>query len=166
MKKIILTMILVFCLCSYGFTQEHMEFMGIPITGNITTFINKLQAKGFKVTSEPYAFDKGDVRASLEGPFWMYSNCHIVVQALQGVVSSCWVNTPTASDFGALKRSLSEKYGTPEQKSNDKYEWLIKNGSVSICRIDGVYAYYEEKYYPEHIVVTYKDYGVIQNNDL
>lgn len=46
MKKLIFTLIL----CSFaiaGFAQEHLSFKGIPIEGSMTSFCQKLKAKGF-----------------------------------------------------------------------------------------------------------------------
>ena len=49
MKKILLILCL---LCSFVVNAKHMEFMGIPIDGTITTFQKKLSAKGWKISSE------------------------------------------------------------------------------------------------------------------
>lgn len=46
MKKLIFALVLAcFTLC--GFAQEHLSFKGIPIEGSMTTFCQKLKAKGF-----------------------------------------------------------------------------------------------------------------------
>lgn len=45
MKKIIVTLMLsLFCVMVQG--QAHMKFMGIPLTGNVDLFTQKLKAKG------------------------------------------------------------------------------------------------------------------------
>ncbi len=45
MKKILVTLMLsLFCLMVQG--QAHMKFMGIPLTGNVDLFTQKLKAKG------------------------------------------------------------------------------------------------------------------------
>ena len=52
MKKLILTLIIIltgtFCVQA----QEHLKFMGIPLTGNINSFQTKLKAKGFEVDKQ------------------------------------------------------------------------------------------------------------------
>ena len=45
MKKIVVTLMLsLFCLMVQG--QAHMKFMGIPLTGHVDLFTQKLKAKG------------------------------------------------------------------------------------------------------------------------
>lgn len=47
MKKFFLTFVIFFvALCS--FAQEHLSFKGIPITGTMTSFCQKLAAKGLR----------------------------------------------------------------------------------------------------------------------
>lgn len=46
MKKYILSLVLC-CFALVGFAQEHLSFKGIPITGSMTSFCQKLKAKGF-----------------------------------------------------------------------------------------------------------------------
>lgn len=46
MKKFLFTLILAF-ISLYGFSQEHLSFKGIPIEGSMTSFCQKLKAKGF-----------------------------------------------------------------------------------------------------------------------
>lgn len=49
MKKLIFTLIVILTstLCSQA--EEHLKFMGIPLTGNINSFQTKLEAKGCKI---------------------------------------------------------------------------------------------------------------------
>lgn len=61
MKKLLISLVLCcFALCV--FSQEHLSFKGIPITGSITTFCQKLKAKGFVQQSSEADFRlfKGD----------------------------------------------------------------------------------------------------------
>lgn len=46
MKKFIFTLVLT-CFAICGFAQEHLSFKGIPIEGSMTSFCQKLKAKGF-----------------------------------------------------------------------------------------------------------------------
>lgn len=46
MKKFILSLVFC-CFALFGFAQEHLSFKGIPITGSMTSFCQKLRAKGF-----------------------------------------------------------------------------------------------------------------------
>lgn len=46
MKKILILLFLC-CFAICGLAQEHLSFKGIPITGSMTSFCQKLKAKGF-----------------------------------------------------------------------------------------------------------------------
>lgn len=46
MKNLLVSLILC-CFAICGYAQEHLSFKGIPITGSLTSFSEKLKAKGF-----------------------------------------------------------------------------------------------------------------------
>lgn len=48
MKKILIALLFIAFTIS-GYSQEHLEFMGMPITGSLKSFSGKLQEKGFKL---------------------------------------------------------------------------------------------------------------------
>ncbi len=48
MKKLLLLVIVCIVSLTIQAQTEHLKFMGIPLTGNIITFQNKLKAKGIK----------------------------------------------------------------------------------------------------------------------
>ena len=50
MKKVVL--LLLVAICSFAVQAKHLEFMGIPITGSITSFQSKLIAKGCSVAKD------------------------------------------------------------------------------------------------------------------
>ena len=52
MKKLILTLIIILTGTCCVQAQEHLKFMGIPLTGNINSFQTKLKAKGFEVDKQ------------------------------------------------------------------------------------------------------------------
>lgn len=52
MKKLILTLIIILTGAFCVQAQEHLKFMGIPLTGNINSFQTKLKAKGFEVDKQ------------------------------------------------------------------------------------------------------------------
>lgn len=47
MKKVITIIFCLFISITLN-AQEHLEFMGVPMKGNITEFMKKLKRKGFK----------------------------------------------------------------------------------------------------------------------
>ena len=59
MKKVILTVIMTFCLSFIGFSQNTITFKGIPVTGSIDNFCKSLEQKGFEkmeLTDNPYLY--------------------------------------------------------------------------------------------------------------
>ena len=114
MKRFLLLMLC--CIFSLSVSaQERQTFMGIPIDGSLTSFIDKLQAKGFTVS-----FADDDI-AGLEGPFsgstrtvWVYatpqtSKVYCVIVQLR--TSKSW--SSLKSTYSEFKQMLTNKYGEP-----------------------------------------------------
>lgn len=49
MKKLIFTLVVILTTVLCAQAEDHLKFMGIPLTGNINSFQTKLEAKGCKV---------------------------------------------------------------------------------------------------------------------
>lgn len=124
MKKILITL----CIIMLSFAmraQEHMTFMGIPIDGKISAFVQKLEDKGFT-----YIRTREDGVACLTGSFAGKRDCRIlVVSSIRSLtVWKVVVSFPSKSSWGSVKdeyqtvKSLySRKYGEPE----DVFEFFI-----------------------------------------
>ena len=127
MKKILLT------ICSVLFAmlaqcQEHMTFKGIPMDCNLTSFVSKLESKGY---IKEVIQDNGAV---LSGNFAGKDDCTILVvcTASSKLVWKIAVQFPERvswnslkNEYNSLKESYIEKYGTPisfEFFSNPYYE--------------------------------------------
>ena len=112
MKKIInILLCMLFALTSC--TNSHMEFMGIPIDGEVENFVMKMKQKGFKYKSE------GGSPAIVEGKFAGY-DCAVGIMASKQVVSDIFVVFPNedswnllSSNYYNIKDMLTQKYGTP-----------------------------------------------------
>lgn len=107
--------------------QEHLTFKNIPIEGNMSNFITKMKAAGFKLN------EMKDVGAIMTGPFVGY-DCTLailcsrssktvwkVVAHLPSQVS--W--TSTRSQYDDFKERYTKKYGAPTQSFEfflDPYE--------------------------------------------
>lgn len=116
--------------------MTHLNFMGVPITGTIESFVAELEKKGLK-----YQMMYNDV-AALKGDFAGYKDCNIYVQSVEGqeVVYSVGVTFPESSNWSQLnsnynfiKSMLIEKYGSPSecievfqsriQPNDDQMKW-------------------------------------------
>lgn len=122
MKKILITL----CIIMLSFAmraQEHMTFMGIPIDGKISTFVQKLEDKGFTYVNTGYGV------TFLTGSFAGNRDCIILVfSSIKSLtVWKIFVVFPSKSSWESLKneyqtmKSLySRKYGEP-----NIYEFFI-----------------------------------------
>ena len=117
MKKYLLSIIFAF-ICTMAFAQtEHMKFKGLPMTGPLMSFVEKLKAKGYNYIG------KKDGVAYLTGEFASVKKCIIGVATFEGKdqVNTVVVVFPQkklwndiASDYYGLKELLTEKYGEPD----------------------------------------------------
>ena len=101
-------------------SNNHLTFMGIPITGTVENFAQKLGAKGFKKV-----FSNKDA-VVFEGKFAGYSGCKIYVFKVPnrnivygvGVVfpkKSSWANLE--EEYNKFKDMLTNKCGKPASHS-------------------------------------------------
>ena len=100
--------------------NNHLTFKGIPITGTLESFAQKMEAKGFRKTYS----DKSFIR--LEGEFAGYSDCEIYVYEApnRNIVYKVVVFFPKESswvylekEYNHFKGVLTNKYGEPTSHS-------------------------------------------------
>ena len=101
-------------------SNNHLTFKGIPITGTVENFVEKLVAKGFK---KIYSYK---TYVELEGEFAGYSDCKITVFKIlnRNIVRKVVVSFPTVSswtrlekEYNQFKDMLTHKYGEPTSHS-------------------------------------------------
>ena len=94
--------------------NNHLTFKGIPITGTLESFAQKMEAKGFKRIPSDKRW------AAFEGEFAGYSECKIYVYKIpnQNIVHKVVVFFPKKSswarleeEYNRLKGMLTNKYG-------------------------------------------------------
>ena len=116
MKKILLTLWTVL-IVTFAQAQEHMTFKDISMDCDLTTFVSKLEAKGY---TTDLIQDNG---AALSGDFAGKKDCTILVvcTANSKLVWKVGVKFPERtswsslkSEYKSLKESYSKKYGIPE----------------------------------------------------
>ncbi len=114
-KYLILFLLCILSVCVYG--QEHLSFKGIPITGSMTTFCQKLKAKGFvQVGSEGnIRLFKGDFtgRQATVGAVAADNGQDVFTVAVFFDESDSW-NT-LVNTYEHYKDLYIEKYGKPTQ---------------------------------------------------
>ena len=156
MKKLIIAIMLLAGLTSSAQTS-HLTFKGVPIDGNLNTFVSKLKQKGFTVLQS----EKGT--AMLKGDFASYKNCMVgVFEHESGIVNRVAVMFPDKDtwarlygDYSNLKEMLTEKYGKPtsveefqetsyNMNDNDRMhevrmdrcqyvsDWITDNGTIEL----------------------------------
>ena len=94
--------------------NNHLTFKGIPITGTLESFAQKMEAKGFRKTYSDKSF------IGLEGEFAGYSECNIYVFKVpnRNIVHEVVVRFPKESSWANLEKEyykfkdmLTNKYG-------------------------------------------------------
>ncbi|MDR0510837.1 MAG: hypothetical protein LBH06_07085 [Rikenellaceae bacterium] len=96
---------------------KHLEFMGIPIDGNVNSFVAKLQAKGLKFVKweEGSAIMSGDFIGRkcfmVVFPTPKSKTTHSVIVIVQG--AKVW--SSLKSQYDNLVRLYTDKYGEPDE---------------------------------------------------
>ena len=114
--------------------SDHMTFKGIPMSGSLTEFAQKLSQKGFTLVQT------NDVSAVLTGDFAGFKDCQIVLIATKetktiytiGVLlpsSTSWSLLET--NYNALKAMLTQKYGSPKNVV-EKFQGISSGASNDI----------------------------------
>ncbi|WP_454893417.1 hypothetical protein [Alloprevotella tannerae] len=97
--------------------SDHMTFKGIPMSGSLTEFAQKLSQKGLTLVQT------NDDNAKLTGDFAGYKDCQILLFATKETKtiytvsvlmprSTSWSKLET--NYNALKAMLTQKYGSPK----------------------------------------------------
>ena len=109
-------------------SNNHLTFKGIPITGTLEDFAQKMEAKGFRKISSATNF------IAFEGEFAGYSECKIFVHKVpnRNIVHKVVVFFPKESSWARLeeeynqfKDMLTNKYGKPTSHSETFKEGVL-----------------------------------------
>ncbi len=159
-------------------SNNHLTFKGIPITGTVESFAQKLVSKGFK------KIDSDKTNVVFEGEFAGYSGCRICVckNSNRNIVYQVAVDFPTEDSWARLEKEynqfknvLTNKYGEPalhsekfkegtstlsdeaKKRSVKMYNcdywatWEVENGHIEVNIVSGIFSY------DGHILLTYFD---------
>lgn len=124
MKKVLLSLFVIFLAISAHCQNTHLSFKGVPIDGTLNEYVNKMKLAGFTHIGTE------DGVALLKGDFAGYRGCMIGVQTLKprNLVHEITVVFPEQEewanleyDYIKLKEMLTTKYGAP---SNSREEFV------------------------------------------
>lgn len=119
MKKILL-LVSVLSLCLAAGAQEHLKFKNVPIDGPKKAFVDELQKNEFHLVEDT------QFGASMRGKLAGRPVNAFVMPTSEGIVSRVAATFDSPDNWGALRldfytllRSLSFKYGKPEELSQE-----------------------------------------------
>lgn len=146
MSRIVLTLIisLATLICQ---AQEHLQFLDIPIAGDVEQFANKLVSeKGFKIEDRnDYEEKLFKVEAKiLSGNFEVFDECTVVVRKIEGVSETSSVAVYIDSlkslngEFEKLIDVYDKKYGKHTSFWLDN-KWEVNGGRIMAGSQDGGY---------------------------
>ena len=181
MKKSIILLILCLFAISLPMQAEHMKFMGIPLTGTITQFQSKLQAKGVKydkTNSQLFpagirAF-KGNFAGEKADIFVYYDPSTKIVYRAKAVVGY-YAESQCEQKYEEMKSMLSTKYSDAYETSDyreghEVYHYVtyeLKNEDVKIFGTIDLYVTDAEIWddFKQYLHIDYSDFENDQKNE-
>lgn len=154
--------------------QEHLTFMGYPITGEMKTFVKTLESDGLWKVSGKGWFPRMK-STYMKGYFWNFSECDIVVRKPKRYKNVTSVYIHPHNNFLLLNQLidvLDSKYGQHEENYSDvdvnalTYTWELPEGVIQI---------FGTTVYGQGFDILYRDYVEVDmlnhiinsiNNDL
>ena len=141
MKKSIILLIVSILFISISAQAEHLKFMGIPLTGTITQFQQKLAAKG--VTYDKRDSETASIGTRVFNGNFAGSKAKIVVwydadtKIVYGAKAIYECNTASSRDnkYDELKSMLSSKYA--EERSETEYKDGLEKFSIDVTDDSG-----------------------------
>lgn len=172
------------CVFTLALNAEHLKFMGIPITGTITNFQTKLQAKGITLKKNSNSYPTG-IRA-FHGVFagkdceilvWYNHRTKIVYRVI--AVTDCPSLETAHSTFYYFKNLLIQKYDGQaltsdmiEDSTNDEYEFdmmviqpPIQEGAECLGQINIQILDYDSYSIPYGVAINYEDWENSSKNE-
>lgn len=155
---------------------EHMKFMGIPLTGTITQFQNKLTAKSITYDKEFSSHLEAGIRA-FNGVFagekaqiFIYYNVSTKIVYKARVSIACENATICSNKYETMKSMLYQKYGDKYAQTQHVYGsenmlWKIPNANVDAV-IGNIYLSISDSYRPRYyLYIDYMDVENYHNNE-
>ena len=173
MKKSLIILILSILTMCLPAQAEHLKFMGIPLSGTITQFQQKLTAKGVTQDKKASAtapigtriFSGKFAGAKAEIIVWYDADTKIVYGAK--AVYECYSTDMRDNKYNELKPMLSTKYAeeyiqTGDRNGHEAYIVNVQDDSGE--SIGGVFLYCDQGEFPyDDIYYVYVEYMDTQN---
>ena len=140
MKRCLIVLFVFLSSALQAISQNHLCFLGQPITGNMKNFVVQMESKGLGRGYSKGWF-KGMRTKYLRGNFWRFPDCDIVVRGPKKMKDATSVYVHPHNNFlllNDLVESLDDRYGTHEvQYSNAdinamNYVWSMPEGCITI----------------------------------
>ena len=140
MKRCLIVFFILLSQALQATSQNHLCFLGQPITGNMKNFVAQMENKGLTKGYSKGWF-KGMRTKYLKGTFWRFPDCDIVVRGPKNTKDVTSVYVHPHNNFlllGDLVESLDERYGAHAVKYSSadinamNYVWSIPEGSIVI----------------------------------
>jgi len=103
-----------------GVSPEHLKFMGVPIDGSLSAFVQKMETNGFTREYSETGY------ALMVGEYASRKKTRLDIETMKGedVVSKVAVMFPpgdtwssVSADYFSLKKMLTETYGVPADQA-------------------------------------------------
>lgn len=159
MRHILISLLLSVAIACHA--QNHLRFLGCPIDGDMKTFVAKMESKGLETAAHRSWF-KGMKTKFLQGSFWNFPNCDIVVRQPKKYNNVTSVYIHPHSNFLLLNdliNVLDNKYGmhTVQYSNSDvnamNYVWNLQEGCILI---------YATTTYGQAFDIVYRDYTEVR----
>ena len=116
MKKLLLTCCVIIS-ATLTYAQEHMTFKGIPMDGNLTSFVSQLKANGYTelLTQEDAVVLSGNFAGKDDCTVYVLgTNRGELVWKVVVKFPECVSWYSLKSEYNTFKTSYTNKYGAPE----------------------------------------------------
>lgn len=140
MKRCLIVLLILLGSALQAMSQDHLCFLGQPITGNMKDFVAQMESKGLTKGYSKGWF-KGMRTKYLKGTFWRFPDCDIVVRGPKNMKDATSVYVHPHSNFlllDDLVQSLDERYGAHDIRYSNadinamNYVWSVPEGSIVI----------------------------------
>ena len=173
MKKLFLTILFCFMAVLSYCQTKHLTIMGIPITGSITTFQQKLLAKNFRVdaaANKEFPVGQGAFKGKFSGHdcsliAYYFPESKIVHKVRVSIDFPKYVDADNA--YNELKKNLLVKYKNTDLKKgqNNGHEFIrvavFDDNDIPLGVID-LFVGEGEGDYESELVIGYKDISSVQ----
>lgn len=151
MKKIVLLLLLLINVSAYSQQQEHLQFMGIPITGQKEYVAQELIKKGFKkdvniTNSEPTTIFLEGRFVNRDAYVSVVENGNDIVWKILVLFEHKETWNSLLSEYNSIKELYSKKYGEPDFYEEYYKDNIYRNSGVELYALNNGWIKYTTYY--------------------